>query len=431
VRRSLSMILLAGLAMLARAYDWQFEQVDTVGNWSSPALRMSGTGVLHFCYRAPGNGIVHSYLDSVWHREELGPFDTLAGYRMDAGPHGEFGVLVNLTGGNIRLYEREDTAWLQDSVPVPANTGLPFTSYDTGGAPSVAFHPSGSDQAIMFARRTDHIWAAETVFTAPYSCRLVARALIYTVEAEPCAMAYVNYSSGSLRSTTIILLIEQGDTWPYHSVAGAGSREAISASVCTPDTGKGAAVLFDYRDEFHYPGSLYYAGFGTGASSVDLWASAEAAVVHGSGTPHVAYIVDQLRYACRVGAAWYRDTISTASNLQLAGIVLKDSLPIIGFIDPATGVWIARRQPVGIQEQQQCPVAWSRSTIVRGVLLLQERASATPSASCLLDVSGRKVMGLKSGANDVRALAPGVYFVRGEGRGAGDMGPIRKVVLTE
>jgi hypothetical protein len=32
--------------------------------------------------------------------------------------------------------------------------------------------------------------------------------------------------------------------------------------------------------------------------------------------------------------------------------------------------------------------------------------------------------------NDLQALAPGVYFVRGEGRGAGDVGPIRKVVLT-
>jgi len=30
----------------------------------------------------------------------------------------------------------------------------------------------------------------------------------------------------------------------------------------------------------------------------------------------------------------------------------------------------------------------------------------------LLDTDGRQVMTLHSGANDVRALAPGVYFVR-------------------
>jgi hypothetical protein len=33
------------------------------------------------------------------------------------------------------------------------------------------------------------------------------------------------------------------------------------------------------------------------------------------------------------------------------------------------------------------------------------------SQASLLDISGRKVMGLRTGANDVRALAPGVYFV--------------------
>jgi YVTN family beta-propeller protein len=51
-------------------------------------------------------------------------------------------------------------------------------------------------------------------------------------------------------------------------------------------------------------------------------------------------------------------------------------------------------------------------TIVRGVFILpaspRPRVSASP---CLLDACGRKVLDLKPGANDVRALAPGVYFV--------------------
>jgi len=49
---------------------------------------------------------------------------------------------------------------------------------------------------------------------------------------------------------------------------------------------------------------------------------------------------------------------------------------------------------------------------VRGVLFLSEAASREPQATSLLDVSGRKVLNLKPGANDVRALAPGVYFMR-------------------
>jgi hypothetical protein len=52
-------------------------------------------------------------------------------------------------------------------------------------------------------------------------------------------------------------------------------------------------------------------------------------------------------------------------------------------------------------------------TIVRGVLFLTEVSDLKPQAnSWLLDVSGRKVIDLEPGANDVSALAPGVYFVR-------------------
>ncbi|MBM3332815.1 hypothetical protein FJY68_13375 [candidate division WOR-3 bacterium] len=49
----------------------------------------------------------------------------------------------------------------------------------------------------------------------------------------------------------------------------------------------------------------------------------------------------------------------------------------------------------------------------------------------LLDVSGRKLMDLKPGENDVRSLAPGVYFVRGPMTEDGRPGDVRKVVLTE
>jgi hypothetical protein len=61
------------------------------------------------------------------------------------------------------------------------------------------------------------------------------------------------------------------------------------------------------------------------------------------------------------------------------------------------------------------------ATIVRGVLLLKE----STSTSWLLDVAGRKVLDLAPGANDVRGLAPGVYFVREAQAQA-----IQKVVLA-
>jgi hypothetical protein len=53
-------------------------------------------------------------------------------------------------------------------------------------------------------------------------------------------------------------------------------------------------------------------------------------------------------------------------------------------------------------------------TVVRGVLVLGavDSRQNTGHRAELLDAAGRKVMALRPGANDVRALAPGVYFVR-------------------
>jgi hypothetical protein len=48
----------------------------------------------------------------------------------------------------------------------------------------------------------------------------------------------------------------------------------------------------------------------------------------------------------------------------------------------------------------------------------------------LLDVGGRKVMDLAPGANDVRGLASGVYFLRAANRELLAVG-CRKVVLAE
>ncbi len=70
----------------------------------------------------------------------------------------------------------------------------------------------------------------------------------------------------------------------------------------------------------------------------------------------------------------------------------------------------------------------NRPTIVRGVLFLDggcPHTGAVPEAA-LLDISGRKVLDLKPGANDVRHLAPGVYFVTQQ-----NVGCSKKVLVWE
>ena len=70
---------------------------------------------------------------------------------------------------------------------------------------------------------------------------------------------------------------------------------------------------------------------------------------------------------------------------------------------------------VGVAEGQELRASDPRTqpTMIRGELYLPKASSRKPQAASLLDAAGRKVLEMEPGANDVRGLAPGVYFVRG------------------
>jgi hypothetical protein len=97
-------------------------------------------------------------------------------------------------------------------------------------------------------------------------------------------------------------------------------------------------------------------------------------------------------------------------------------------------IW-AKANPVpGIEEVSGPPASSTKAmqTVIGGVLFLPGASSRKPKAASLLDISGRKVMELRAGANDVRMLAPGVYFVRQQGsriRGFEDSS-VDKIVIT-
>jgi hypothetical protein len=101
-------------------------------------------------------------------------------------------------------------------------------------------------------------------------------------------------------------------------------------------------------------------------------------------------------------------------------------------------IWFSTNNPAAIAEGpiRQPTSVQPSATVVRNVLFLPKMGTVpsgtVPILRSLLDASGRKVMDLQPGANDVRALAPGVYFIR-EGlgtRGQGS-GRIRKVIVLQ
>jgi hypothetical protein len=111
-------------------------------------------------------------------------------------------------------------------------------------------------------------------------------------------------------------------------------------------------------------------------------------------------------------------------------------------------IWFATTNPLAIAEEPtRLPIsAQPSATVVRGVLVLggngdspseREDARYSPhfpamSRAALLDIGGREVMELRPGANDVRALAPGVYFVReAQAQAQAQAQALRKIVVTK
>ncbi len=145
------------------------------------------------------------------------------------------------------------------------------------------------------------------------------------------------------------------------------------------------------------------------------------------------------------GGAWSEPEQASTSAGIPKGIAADANGRVYVLFRTTTGQLysVYRTSRPGVQEPSPVQVVCTRlPTVVRGVLHLEVgsrqqtayRAAPSDGGRCgqLLDIGGRKVMNLHPGANDVRALAPGVYFVRQQGsrtRGFEDSSA-SKVVIT-
>jgi hypothetical protein len=94
-------------------------------------------------------------------------------------------------------------------------------------------------------------------------------------------------------------------------------------------------------------------------------------------------------------------------------------------------LYVYRDDPYGIEDLPTGTLEKRSATVVRGVLFLPPSTGVTRgTSSVLLDISGRKVLELRAGWNDVSRLAPGVYFIRQASAVRHDASSITKVVLT-
>ncbi len=109
----------------------------------------------------------------------------------------------------------------------------------------------------------------------------------------------------------------------------------------------------------------------------------------------------------------------------------RERLYVANWVGSSVSVIRTTSPCVAERPDAETHAAQSGPTVIRGWLVLAEVSGRQSQAASLLDVSGMKVLDLHAGANDVRALAPGVYFVRPASGVRRQASGVTKVVLTE
>ncbi len=269
----------------------------------------------------------------------------------------------------------------------------------------------------------------------------------------PCAFLYRSTDRGQTFQPGVQLDTFNWAAWTPHVVA---DRDHIicdyfgSTGFSSPLFAE-SRTFYTQRDTWGAPHSV------TNLDSLhELYLSGPLAL-SGDGRVHTALIVtDTINWCYHVYYTSSSDHGVSWTDLELVDedTTLSSGYPDIGADSSGHAyvvwphgeagqprIWFATNNPQAVAEQPaQYPIgAQPSATVVRGVLVLDglgtrselpERNSVMSRAT-LLDISGRKVMDLHPGANDVRALAPGVYFVEeGLGTRGQGLGRIRKVVVT-
>jgi len=134
--------------------------------------------------------------------------------------------------------------------------------------------------------------------------------------------------------------------------------------------------------------------------------------------------------------AWFKSALPDISNDSAVALLenLCDTMPDSLYWAGKLGAGRVRMAvpPTGVAETPSAKLQTPNrgATIVRGVLHLKANSEWRMASGVLLDVSGRSVMTLRPGANDVSRLAPGVYFVVEPGTRNEEPRTTTKLVVT-
>jgi phosphoribosylformylglycinamidine (FGAM) synthase PurS component len=189
-----------------------------------------------------------------------------------------------------------------------------------------------------------------------------------------------------------------------------GARVTPQGTVLDPE---GIAISIAVGDQA-YPAVAFD---GTNSLVVwEDWRSGDTSDIHGARVSPAGVVFDSGPVVRQEGGQ-YRPKLARGTGSQLFLVYQGWAGTVGGKTYNVNRIWGKMDPSPAIAEMTKPEVRRTNNgaTIVRGVLFLPgDRRPGTGDRAVLLDISGRKVAELRPGANDVRALAPGVYFIREE-----------------
>jgi YVTN family beta-propeller protein len=248
-------------------------------------------------------------------------------------------------------------------------------------------------------------WNDENLKVISCATNVVVATIDLEGSAEAVCFNYQNHKAYcALRMDNVVKVVD-------------GTSNAVVATVNVP--GRPSDMVYNPRDNRIYVAS-YVSGYVTvidGATNAVV-----ASIESGAGAGAIA--IDTA--ANKAWCANYDDstvTVIDCATLQAETTIAVGRGPVaVGYNATSGRIYVVNqvdasvsvlRDGVAAVEEgttPDSPLATRAATIVHGVL-------SVPSSSALLDVTGRKVLDLEPGPNDVSGLAPGVYSVRGASGG--------------
>jgi hypothetical protein len=419
--------LLAALVASAMAQHWDIEKVDSAGWGAAVDMRWHPDGRLFLCYSDTSGVIRLASKDSVWSYEDLPQWrPTRSGTQaFDIDLRGNIGV--SYIGTDILYWYalKTDTGWADMQTPFYAGPYYPsLTSLDTAGAPAICVQHG---DAYLLARMRDTTWETYTLangqsgWTNDFDCNA------FGSTADGVVWGVFRYTS----------TYPGGDAYwcTLNSFQARDSEVSVVQVVSAVGWVSAASGCVDARDSVH---SCYnYRELYLDQTAIDTTTAARTAVKFDSlDRPQIAYTRRDsgLMYRCRTPEVWHVFDLRTGGVTALSLAIDENSQPLIAYTT-ADGVFLLRGvDVVGQSEEQQGLTAYGprlAASVIRNVLLLPADVVARAVKGQLLDVGGRKVLGLHLGPNDVSGLAPGVYFVReAQAQAQAQTQAVRKVVIT-